>query len=183
MTDAVADSGNGGARPGAVGAALERTAWGFAALGGLLITAVSLTVVVSVIGRTVGVGGISGDFEVVEIGCGVAAFLFMPICQWRREHIMVDLFSAAFPAELRHALDGVWDVVFGAVWVVVVWRLSHGLVDMLEYGDHTMLLRLPIWTIYVPAMAGGALSALVAAYSVYRHWRTRHEAGRGPVVG
>ena len=33
---------------------------------------------------------------------------------------------------------------------------------MLDYGDRTMLLGVPVWLIYLPAIFGTALSALIA---------------------
>ena len=51
--------------------------------GGLLLVALMLMVVISVIGRAligIGLGPVPGDFELVEIGVGIAVFFFMPWC-------------------------------------------------------------------------------------------------------
>ncbi len=154
-------------------ALLDKAAWFTALLGGTIVLAVSVVIAISVTRRALGFGGISGDFEVVEIGCGIAAFLFMPFCQMRRGHVSVDLFSAGLPTWLIHFFEGLWDLVFALVWVVLVWRFSQGMMEKLDYADRSMLLRFPLWTIYIPALASAALSALIALKTAHRKWTGR----------
>jgi len=59
-------------------------------------------------------------------------------------------------------MDGVWTLLFAFGWAFLAWRLSVGLGEMHEYGDRTMLLRAPVWWVYLPALFGTALSAVVA---------------------
>ena len=167
------DYGRGG--PAALNRLLDLLCWSAAALAGLLVLGVSAAVAVSVTLRASGLGSVRGDFEIVSIGCGVAAFLFLPLCQWRRGHIAVDLFSNGLPQRWRDALEGTWELVFALVWIVLGWRLLAGLLDTYEYQDRSMLLRLPLWTLYLPALFGTALSALVALRLAAALWR-----GAGP---
>jgi hypothetical protein len=59
-------------------------------------------------------------------------------------------------------LDGIWTLLFAFVWGLLCWRLSIGLEEIHSYGDKTMLLRAPVWWVYVPAVFGTALAAIVA---------------------
>ncbi|MCT7377102.1 TRAP transporter small permease [Chelativorans salis] len=157
---------DGPARRSGVLAALNRLVdflcWAAATLAGAVVLGVSLAVVWSVAGSALGFGGIRGEFELVEYGCGVSAFLFLPLCQFRRGHIIVDLFSNWLPARGRYGLEGLWEIVFAAAWLVIAWRFTDGMAGALEYDDRSMLLKIPLWAIYVPALFGAVLSAIVA---------------------
>jgi TRAP-type C4-dicarboxylate transport system permease small subunit len=167
-------SAGGRDAPAALDRLLDRVCWHAAALAGLLVLAVSALVAASVTLRALGLGSVRGDFEVVSIGCGVAAFLFLPLCQWRRGHIAVDLFSDWLPRRARDRLEALWELAFALGWILLGWRLLAGLADMYEYQDRSMLLRLPLWTIYVPALLGSLLSALVALRVAAALWHGRH---------
>jgi TRAP-type C4-dicarboxylate transport system permease small subunit len=63
---------------------------------------------------------------------------------------------------VRHRLDGVWTLLFAFGWALLCWRLSLGLRDLYGYGDRTMLLGVPVWWVYIPAVFATALSTLIA---------------------
>lgn len=133
-----------------------------AGAGGLAIFSAALLVTYSVLMRTLGFSGVRGDFEAVELVCTACASLFLPLCQANRGHVMVDLFTNWMPERGKKRLDGVWMLIFAAAWGVLSWRLVHGLLDLQYYGDKTMLLRASIWWVYVPAVLGTGLSAIIA---------------------
>ena len=141
---------------------LDRLCTLSAGLGGAAIFAVSLTVTASVIGRSLGFGGIRGDFEATEIVATTAASLFLPLCQRKRGHVVVDLLTNGLPMRNRLQLEGLWTVVFGLFWASVAGWLCLGLIEAKGYGDRTMLLGVPVWWLHVPAIFGTGLSALVA---------------------
>jgi TRAP-type C4-dicarboxylate transport system permease small subunit len=133
-----------------------------AGLGGLTIFIASLVVAYSVLMRTLGLGGVRGDFELVELVCVTCASLFLPLCQLNKGHVMVDLFTLRLPGRVQTRIDGVWTLVFAMVWALLCWRLCHGLYEMYDYGDKTMLLKASLWWAFVPAVFGTGLSAIVA---------------------
>ena len=65
-----------------------------AILAGLLMTAITLMTCVSLIGRNTTGWTINGDFELTGVATGAAIALFMPLCQLKRGHIIVDFFTA-----------------------------------------------------------------------------------------
>ncbi len=148
----------------ATGRLLEQVCWWAAALGGCAVVAVALTVTLSVTMRALTGSGIRGDFEVVQLGSAVAAFLFLPICQLKRRHVRVDLFSNWLPHRLRRGLDRGWEIVFALAWLAIAWRLYDGAVQQYDYGDRTMLLRWPLWMVYLPALLGTGLSIVAALH-------------------
>lgn len=133
-----------------------------AGAGGVVIFAAALMVTLSVLMRTFGFSGIRGDFEAVELVCAACASLFLPLCQYNKGHVMVDLFTLWMPAGGQRRLDGFWTLLFAVAWGVMAWRLCIGLSEMHDYGDKTMLLGFPVWMIYIPAIFGTGLAALVA---------------------
>ncbi|PRX10833.1 TRAP transporter small permease [Martelella mediterranea] len=134
-----------------------------AGLGGLAAFATALMVSFSVVARMTGFGGLRGDFEAVELVCAACASLFLPLCQFTKGHVMVDIFTDWMPKAGQRRLDGFWTLLFAAGWAIICWRLTHGLATIHAYGDRTMLLGFPVWMIYVPAVFGTGLSAFVAA--------------------
>ncbi|OBY24915.1 hypothetical protein A9D60_23190 [Leisingera sp. JC1] len=144
---------------------LNRLCTGLAGLGALIIFAAALAVTWSVIGSNLGLGGLRGEFELVELACAACASLFLPLCQLKKGHVMVDVFTSRLPSAANRVMDAIWTLVFAAAWAFLCWRLLHGLQEIQGYGDKTMLLRAPVWWIYVPAVLGTGVSALVAALS------------------
>jgi TRAP-type C4-dicarboxylate transport system permease small subunit len=142
---------------------LHRLCIASAATGGLVIFVASFVVTFSVVRSLIGFGAVRGEFELVELACTSCASLFLPLCQLLRGHVMVDVFTNWLPIRTKQALDALWMLSFAAGWAFVCWRLFHGLMDVRGYGDNTMLLRVPLWWVYAPAVFGTGVSAIVAA--------------------
>ncbi len=157
---------------------LDRISRVLAALGGLVIFGVAITVAISVVMRNLGLGSIRGDFELVEMSCAFAAGLFLPLCQLNRGHVMVDLFTNWLPSRAQRGLDWLWLLFFAAGWACLAVLTFHGMLESREYGDRTMLLSLPLWWTFLPALLGSAISCVIALSQVA--WpRAMAESGSG----
>ena len=76
-----------------------------AVLAGVVLTLITLMTCASLIGRnTLGVS-LVGDFELTGVAAGAAVALFMPWCQVRRGHIIVDFFTARLAPATNAQLD------------------------------------------------------------------------------
>lgn len=146
---------------------MDRLARVLAAVGGIVIFGVALTVAVSVVLRNVGLGGIRGDFELVEMSCAVAAGFFLPLAQLNRGHVMVDLFTGWLPARLRRRIDWLWLLSFAIAWAALAFFTTTGLLEIRDYGDRTMMLSMPVWWAFVPAVLGSASSSLIAVTQAF----------------
>lgn len=142
-----------------------------AGLGGFIIFGSALIVTYSVISSTLGFGAFRGEFELVELACAACASLFLPLCQLTKGHVMVDVFTGWLPVSTNRLIDASWTAVFGMAWALLCWRLFNGMIELHGYGDQTMLLRAPVWWVYVPAVLGTGLSAIIAFYMVAAHLR------------
>ena len=143
----------------------DRAVKGIALLGGGLLIALSMTVVVSVTLRSdlVGAAGVPGDFELVQMATALAAFCFLPWCQLRRGNIFVDTFTLRLSARWQQRIDALWDVVYALVMALVAWRLAVGARAALATGENTMVLQIPS---YLPIGLCAALAALVSACAI-----------------
>ena len=172
----------GGRRPAdPVGRVLYRVTEAVAVLGGLVLVALTMLTVWSIIGRQIAstdwlrdlpvlslAGPVTGDFELVELGCAVAVFAFLPYCQIVGGNVLVDFFTAKASPRTKALLAMLGDAVFTLIAATLTWRLVLGGEDLQRYGETTMVLRVPVWWGYVPAVAALVLLTLVCAYTTWR---------------
>lgn len=169
MTDASAEPGRGAApRPGSFADRLFRICEGLAVFGGIMLLIVTAFTVASVVGRTAFDSPVLGDQEIVELGCAIALFSFMPYCQMRASNVIVEFFTAPLPAKARAFLDTVMNVVFSLCIVIVTWRLGVGGLATYEGGDTTMFLEMYVWWGYLCAFIACVAWSLACIYSVFR---------------
>jgi TRAP-type C4-dicarboxylate transport system permease small subunit len=155
-------------RPERVGRVLYRAATGVAVFGGLVLFALTLLTVISVVGRAAFSAPIPGDFELVELGMAVAIFSFLPYCQIVRGNVIVDLFTAKASRRTRALLDVIGNLLFTAIAALLTWRVAIGGLEIRSYNETTMVLQVPVWWGYVPAVAFLAFLTVVCAYTVWR---------------
>ena len=131
-----------------------------AMIGGMLLTLLTVLVVGSVIGRSfsgMGLGPVPGDYELVEMGVGVAIFFFMPWCYLQGGHATVDLLYSHMSPGLQRFIRLISDVLMLAVWLLLSWRLWAGLVDKYNNQETTFILQLPLWWGFALCMLGAVL--------------------------
>jgi TRAP-type C4-dicarboxylate transport system permease small subunit len=160
-----------GARPGPLGRTLHLVAAGIALIGGAILVALTVLTVISVIGRTLLSAPIPGDFELIEIGMAVAIFSFLPYCQIVRGNVIVDFFTARAGPRLRALLDAAGNLIYTLIAALLTWRVALGGLEVRSYSETTMVLRVPVWWGYVPAVLCLAFLTLVCAYTVWRSLR------------
>lgn len=156
--------------PGRIGRALHILCELFAIGGGLMLLAMALMTVASVIGRALFSAPVPGDFELVEIGCAIAVFAFLPYCQLHHGNVVVDFFTQRFSSRTQNRMDSIGSLIYAAIAVILTWRLTLGGYDMYRYGEQTMILGLSRWWGFIPMVASLVLLTLVCFYVSKRHW-------------
>ena len=154
-----------------LGRVLELGSTALALTGGLVLTALMLMSIASIAGRWVFSRPLPGDFELVEIGSGLAIFLFLPACQLRGANVIVDFFTTGLGRRGQAWLDASGALLYTAVAALFAWRLVFGGIDYLSYGERTMVLGLPLWWSFTLIIPATIWLALVAAYTTLRHVR------------
>jgi TRAP-type C4-dicarboxylate transport system permease small subunit len=156
------------ASAGRVGRALYRAATAAALLGGGVLFALTLLTVISVVGRAVFSAPIPGDFELVELGMAVAIFAFLPYCQIVRGNVVVDLVTSKACPRTKALLDAVGNLLFTAIAALLTWRVALGGIEIRSYNETTMVLQVPVWWGYVPAVLFLAFLTVVCGYTFWR---------------
>jgi TRAP-type C4-dicarboxylate transport system permease small subunit len=158
--------------------ALGRLCNGFAILGGLVLSALTVLSVASILSRLAVGKSVPGDFELVEMGCAVAVFAFLPYCHLRRGNVIVDFATMKANRRFNATLDALGGAIYLAIAGLLVWRLALGGADKLASRETTMILGLPIWVAFVPI---GLSLLLLVAVVARRAWADLAvAAGRPP---
>lgn len=160
-------------RPSILGRAIHSLSILFAVSGGVVLLAMALMTVVSIVGRYFFSLPVPGDFELVEIGCAIAVFAFLPYCQLHSGNVVVDFFTMRIHPRLRLRMDSINSLIFGFIAALLTWRLSLGGYDMYRYGEQTMILGLSRWWGFIPIVASLALLTLVCFYTCGRQWNNK----------
>ena len=129
----------------------------FALTGGIIMILLALVTVISIVGRSLFGTSIEGDYELVEVGLAIAIFLFLTECQVKRGHVIVDFFTVSLAKRKIYFLDAIGNMLFTIVAGLLTWQLSLGGLDSYEYLEQSMILELPIWIAYIPAVVSTAL--------------------------
>ncbi len=178
------------ARTGAILGAFARY---LALFGGVILAAIAGMTVASVIGRAMvplGLGPVPGDFELVQVGCAVAVFSFLPWCQLNRGHVTVDILVERFPRGTQRGFLLLGDIALTAVAFVAMWQLYLGMLDKfcpsptdpivgwlwtaLGTADQycwveaTYELNMPVWWGYALGLVGAAAFFVTGLYTVWR---------------
>jgi len=142
---------------------LETVARIFALAGGMLLSVLAGLVVASIVGRVVFGRPVAGGFEIVAMSTAISVFLCLPYCHWQRGNVVVNLFFSDAGKRLTHWLDAVAASLYGAIAMAFAWRMGLGLADAIHYQDISVIIGLPLWWAYPPAIASFLLLAASCA--------------------
>lgn len=125
---------------------------GWALVGGLVLTAVVLINAGSILSGAIFNKPFPGDFEMTEMGAAISVFCFLPYCQLTGANVSADIFTIrAGPRTV--ALMSLFSAVIAMLFaVLLLWRMSAGLMDYREYVEFTGILEIPIWWAFIPAL-------------------------------
>lgn len=160
---------NTGAVSARVEAVLLHATSALAVFGGLLLVAGALLTVVSVTGRYLFSAPIHGNVEMVELSAAAAVASFLPYCQMKRGHVIVDFFTLWAPERLKALLDTLGALLFALCAGILTWRLSLGGQDMFRYNDQTMVLGIPTWYAFAVMVPSFLLLTLACLLTAWRH--------------
>jgi TRAP-type C4-dicarboxylate transport system permease small subunit len=142
---------------------LERLARLCSILGGLVMTGLMLMTCYSLIGRNYFDSALIGDFELTGVGAGAAIALFMPLCQFKRENIIVDFFTAKCTETTNFRLDRFGDLLMTVIFALLSWRCGLAAINAKETMGASMLLGFPDWIVFTSMCIPFGISAVIAA--------------------
>lgn len=133
-----------------------------AILAGVLMTVITLLTCVSLIGRNTTGWTIVGDFELTGVAAGAAIALFMPLCQLKRGHIIVDFFTAKTSDATNASLDRLGALAVSATFALIAWRTVLGGLNAYASFSGTMMIGFPEWIVYAVMVPPFALCSVIA---------------------
>ncbi|NBN62619.1 TRAP transporter small permease subunit [Microvirga tunisiensis] len=144
------------------------TAW--ALFGALFILAIVLVTTLNVsafaanrvaalFGGTV--AGLSGYEDFVRLAVSVTALSFIPYCQLKRGHVVVDLFVQSMPKAVRAGLDKLWLATTAGLALFLAYWMWVGLNETMADQTRTAILGWQEWPWYGPGVVSMILWALV----------------------
>ncbi|MEO0671739.1 MAG: TRAP transporter small permease [Pseudomonadota bacterium] len=151
---------------------LERIAEVWALVGGALLLAIMLVTSLNVTGFALdrlarmfggGASGLPGYEDFVSLAIGMAALTFLPLCQARRGHVTVDLFTNALPAAARHALDRLWLFAITGLALFLAYWMVFGMLETRADNVLSPVLGWRVWPFYLPGIISLLLWAAIAA--------------------
>jgi TRAP-type C4-dicarboxylate transport system permease small subunit len=154
-------------------------------VSGVLLVAAILLTCISIVGRgliSVGLSSVPGDYELVEMLCGLAVFAFLPYCQLNKGHISVDLFVNPLGHKAITWTQLAGDIIITALVCVLLWRHGAGTLDKYEYGDTSFILEIPIWWPYAIAYLLLIVTVATSLFTVWRDIRDLSDGDAGEAV-
>ena len=145
----------------------RRVIEGWALLGGALLVIIALMNTWSLISLAVLGFPVAGDFELVQMGVAVVAFSFLPYCQLKGANVTADIFTA-WASRVTVAVFTLLAALAAAFFsVLLLWRMSDGMVSYLRFKEVTTILNIPLWIAYPPILASLALLVLAAGVTLH----------------
>ena len=160
-----------------IGRVLFAVAKAFALGSGLVLVALTVMSLVSVIGRAAFGRPLPGDYELIQLGCAIMVAGFLPLCQLRGGHVIVDFFTANRSPASRAALDALGAVLIGIIAAVFTWRMTGGAIDLRRANDQSTILAIPTWYVVALMVPSFAVFSATGFYSAWVHWRGRRGGG------
>lgn len=152
------------------GAFFERLTEKLAIIGGFILVSMSVSTVVSVLGRYFFDSPIVGDSEIVKMLTGVAVSLSLPYCHMRYGNVIVDVFTAGASTRFKAVLDCAGSLLLATFALLLAWQTAVGGLDVYSSGNETMMLRLKEWWFYI-FIAGGLFMLSIAGFIItWRHF-------------
>jgi TRAP-type C4-dicarboxylate transport system permease small subunit len=156
---------------------LRRATEVWALLGGLLLFVIALMTSYSAGAGWLFGKPLPGDVEMVEMLTAISVFMFLPYCQIAGANVTADLFTARAGPRTVARLELLGAAVALAFSLLLLWRMTLGLLDYRQYVETTTILKIPIWYAYLPALLSLALLAAAAAATVLGAWRRARQPG------
>lgn len=113
-------------------------------LAALALFGIMALTLVDVSGRKLLSSSVTGSLELTELLLVVVIFAGLPLVSLQGEHVVFDSLDPLLPAWLKRAQQIVVDALCAAALLGVAWLMWTKGSQMIEYGDLTAQLKLPL---------------------------------------
>ena len=137
--------------------------WG-AALGiAVLFGCAAITVVDIVSRRTIGLS-LPGLIDLTQLLVMTSMFLCIPYTFQMRANVDVDLIHKRLSPALQRGLDALWGLLSAAWLLAVVGYAGAAALQVLEYGETSPTLAVPMVAYWLPILIGCLLAAIICLW-------------------
>ena len=123
----------------------------WALVGGLILLFVVSLNIGTIIGGIVLIH-VPGDFELTQIGVAVAVFCFLPYCQLHKHNVTADIFTFWANSKTILLLRIGGAAVALLFSILLLWRMTDGMLDQKKYDYTTAILQFPVWIAFIPIL-------------------------------
>ncbi len=113
-------------------------------LAAVALFAIMALTLVDVGGRKLADASVPGSLEVTELLLVVVIFAGLPLVSLKGEHVVFDSLDPLWPAGLKRLQQALVDLLCAALLLGVAWVMWVKAGQMVEYGDTTAQLTLPL---------------------------------------
>ena len=139
-----------------------------ATLGVTLLIVCALVTVADVVSRrTVGLT-IPGLIDLTQLLVMSSVFLCIPYAFAERANVEVDLLFDRLPRRVRVTLSVLWPFLGAGFLLAIAWHVTKAGSQVLEYGETSPTLAVPMIWYWVPILLGVLLSAIVCIQQMWQ---------------
>jgi len=133
----------------------------------ILIACASLTVA-DVLLRRISGEAIPGMVDMTQLMVMTGVFLCVPFVFEQRANVEVELLYDRLPGVVQRSLSRVWLVVALLFLLAIAWYVGIAASQVLEYGDRSPTVAIPMIWYWAPILFGTIVSAVVCVLQLVR---------------
>ncbi|MDP7060702.1 MAG: TRAP transporter small permease [Candidatus Marinimicrobia bacterium] len=142
-------------------------------LAALVLMLLMIITFIDVLGRYLFSAPLPGAFELTEIMMAMLIFAGLPLVSRTNQHVTVNLIVGILSPIILHFQRLITQAIMAVVLAVMAWRMWIKAEEMLEQGDETAYLLLPIAPVAFFMTLMMAVSALIVAIQFIRNFRSK----------
>ncbi len=142
-------------------------------LAALVLMLLMIITFIDVLGRYLFSAPLPGAFELTEIMMAMLIFAGLPLVSRANQHVTVNLIVGILSPIILHLQRMITQAIMAVVLAVMAWRMWIKAEEMLEQGDETAYLLLPIAPVAFFMTLMMAVSTLIVAIQFIRIFRSK----------
>lgn len=143
-------------------------------LGGLVFLALTIMLIVTIVGRKLFGWQVPGDVELVQMGAAAGAAPFFAWCHLVRGEVKVDFATNHLPRVWIASLDALGSVLVGVFGALLAWRGAALAIATYKGGEVSAILAWPMWIAQGLMVPGFILLALAGFHEAWHSVRFRN---------
>lgn len=144
-------------------------------LAALALVSMMLVTVADVLLRYLFNSPVRGSYDLVEVMLVVFVFHGMASAFLARANIVIDALDTIMGPRITTVLIRLSDVLTIVTLIIIGWAMSRIALQVYDYGDRKLELQLPLYLLWIAALAGLAGTLLAAIGALTRAAHPSHD--------